>query len=50
MSSILEKMSVPKAAAVLQNSKLNNAALAQVTNAVLSGKTHLRQPKGYSGI
>merc|ERR1719199_918870 len=48
----MSAMSIPKAAALLQQRQPTNAALAQATSIVLAGGAlHLRKPaKGYSGI
>jgi len=51
MAAITRTMSVSNAVKVLQEHNLTTTALAQVTNMVLAGSSHLRkQPKGYSGI
>merc|ERR1719174_490753 len=51
MDKIMQGMSIPRAAELLEKSRLNSTALVQATSMALAGSSHLRrQPKGYSGI
>jgi hypothetical protein len=50
MTRISRSLSLPRAAEVLRKSKMNSPALTQVVSMALSGKSKLRQPKGYSGV
>merc|ERR1719181_1892757 len=50
MKSMMRTMTISKAVRLLQKSHLNRKAVAEVTEMVHKRRSHLRQPKGYSGI
>merc|ERR1719183_274025 len=51
MTTIMDRMTIPRAVELLQKNHPNTPALIQATNAALSGHANLRkQPKGYAGL